>query len=104
MQMSQASVLFAAGNLISSCGATIQSRWNVKNAQTRSGLRRIRGGLNAEGEVLVSNTFQSQTSLSLQLRHLNQVTRFLFSPKENKDQSTSIAFTHHFIIDRLGMG
>lgn len=100
MQMSQPSVLFAAGNLISSCGATIQSRWNVKNVPTRRRMGGVCCRLNAKGEVLVSNTFQSQTSLSLQLRHLSQVTRFLFFPKENKDQSTSIAFIHHFIMER----
>lgn len=92
MQMSQPSVLFVAGNLISSCGATIQSRWNVKNAPTRSGLGQT-GGLNAEGEALVSNTFQSQTSLSLLLRHLtakSPVSFSFFPPKK-------IAFTYQLI-------
>lgn len=32
MQMSEPGLLFVAGNLISSCVATIQTRWNVKNA------------------------------------------------------------------------
>lgn len=99
MQMSQPSVLFVAGNLISSCGATIQSRWNVKNAPTRSGLRRM-GGVECWGrgscEQHISVSDKSQPAA--QTSH-SQVTHFLFFffPQRKSEGSEHFALEYQFI-------
>lgn len=68
MQMSEPGLLFVAGNLISSCVATIQTRWNVKNAP---------------GDVSENNwkTFHFTTSFNLLLLRANHGQLF-FVPGE----------------------
>lgn len=67
MQIWGPSVLFVVGNLISSCVATILTRWNVKNVLMRGGYSE--GACLCPGCVYVWKTFHLQTSFHLLLKY-----------------------------------